>query len=79
MLLLVWGVPCNHAHVAEQFHFQFEWDPRKARQNVNKHRVTFERAATIFLDPRALSEFDEEHSRSEDGSLWVWIAQELYW
>jgi uncharacterized DUF497 family protein len=59
--------------VAEQFQFQFEWDPRKARQNLNKHGVAFERAATIFLDPKALSEFDEEHSQTEDR----WITMGL--
>jgi uncharacterized DUF497 family protein len=58
--------------VAEQFQFQFEWDPRKARQNLNKQGVAFERGATIFLDPRALSEFDEEHSRTED--RWITLG-----
>lgn len=33
------------------FQFHFEWDPAKARQNARKHRVTFERGATVFLDP----------------------------
>jgi len=43
--------------------------------------VTFERAATVFLDPAALSEFDEPHSPDEErwitlgldrsGILWV--------
>ena len=59
--------------MAEQLLYQFEWDPRKARQNLNKHGVAFERAATIFLDPRALSEFDEEHSQTEDR----WITMGL--
>jgi uncharacterized DUF497 family protein len=51
--------------VAKRFEYQFEWDPVKARQNLSEHRVSFERAATIFLDPLALSESDEEHSREE--------------
>ena len=54
------------------FQYQFEWDPLKARQNVKKHGVAFERAATIFLDPHALSEFDEEHSRQED--RWITLG-----
>jgi uncharacterized DUF497 family protein len=29
----------------------FEWDERKARSNVEKHGVTFEEAAEVFLDP----------------------------
>ncbi|MBM4263723.1 MAG: BrnT family toxin [Deltaproteobacteria bacterium] len=32
----------------------------KARQNARKHRVTFERGATVFKDPNALSLFDDE-------------------
>ncbi len=28
--------------------------------------LCFERAATVFLDPEALSEFDEDHSEEED-------------
>jgi hypothetical protein len=48
------------------FQYQFEWDPAKARQNARKHRVTFERGATVFLDPNALSLFDEQHSDDEE-------------
>ena len=30
---------------------EFEWDEGKARDNVEKHGVTFEEAAEIFFDP----------------------------
>lgn len=56
----------------KSFHYQFEWDPAKARQNSRRHRITFERAATVFLDPNALSVFDQEHSREED--RWVTLG-----
>lgn len=46
--------------------YSFEWDASKANNNITKHRVSFERAATIFLDPRAISIFDVEHSQGED-------------
>ena len=49
-----------------QFEHQFEWNPAKALRNAREHGVSFERAATVFLDPRALSIFDEEHSEKED-------------
>ena len=52
--------------MATPFQYQFEWDPVKARRNLKVHGITFERAATVFLDPQALSEFDEEHSHDED-------------
>ena len=55
-----------------QFQYRFEWDPRKARQNLKRHKVAFERAATIFLDPSALSEFDAAHSEAEE--RWVTLG-----
>ena len=30
---------------------EFEWDPNKAAANYEKHRITFEDAATIFAGP----------------------------
>ena len=54
------------------FQYQFEWNPAKARQNAKKHRITFERGATIFLDPNALSLFDEQHS--EDEERWITLG-----
>ena len=58
--------------MAKRFEYQFEWDPVKARQNLTEHRVSFERAATIFLDPLALSEADEEHGYEEQ--RWVTLG-----
>ncbi len=52
--------------------YYFEWNPKKARENIKKHKVGFERAASIFLDPRAVTIFDEEHSESED--RWVTLG-----
>jgi len=61
--------------VDKPFQYQFEWDPVKARQNARQHRVTFERATTIFLDPNALSVFDQQHSHAEDR----WITLGIDW
>ena len=58
--------------MAKRFTYEFEWDPAKARDNLRKHRVAFERAATIFLDPEALSEFDEKESGDED--RWITLG-----
>lgn len=33
----------------------FEWDARKAAANLKKHHVAFEDAATVFLDPLAMT------------------------
>ncbi len=54
------------------FVYHFEWDPIKAQENARKHGVTFERAATVFKDPKALSRFDEEHSQHED--RWITLG-----
>jgi uncharacterized protein len=43
----------------------FEWDLRKARSNLAKHRLTFEDAATIFGDSLSLTIPDPEHSMTE--------------
>jgi len=40
----------------------FAWDTRKAIGNFEKHRVSFEEAATIFADPDALDWQDLAHS-----------------
>ncbi|MEW6529601.1 MAG: BrnT family toxin [Thermodesulfobacteriota bacterium] len=58
--------------MGKPFRYHFEWDPVKARRNVRDHGVHFERAATVFLDPQALSIFDEEHGRDED--RWVTLG-----
>lgn len=40
---------------------QFEWDRNKAATNQQKHRVSFEEAATVFNDPLAVIFDDEGH------------------
>jgi uncharacterized DUF497 family protein len=55
--------------------FNFEWDPAKAKANLKKHGVSFEQAATVFHDPRALSIFDEDHDEVEDRWVTLGIAE----
>jgi hypothetical protein len=45
--------------------FQFEWDEWKAEANASKHGVTFELAATVFLDSHLLTVADLDHSETE--------------
>ena len=54
--------------------YKIDWDPVKARQNLQKHGISFERAARVFLDPFSISVFDEKHSDKED--RWVTIGSE---
>jgi hypothetical protein len=44
----------------------FEWDSSKARMNLQKHKVTFEEARTLFNDPLLLTYPDESHSQTEE-------------
>ncbi|MCP3902947.1 MAG: BrnT family toxin [Planctomycetes bacterium] len=44
----------------------FEWDPEKASENLAKHGVAFEEAATAFGDPISITIDDPAHSEDED-------------
>jgi len=44
---------------------EFEWHAIKAESNFRKHGVTFNEAATIFEDDRALLADDSNHSDEE--------------
>ena len=52
--------------------YAFEWNPVKANDNAGKHGIAFERASTIFLDAKAISIFDTEHSQGEN--RWITIG-----
>lgn len=44
---------------------KFEWDAAKADANLGKHRVSFDEAGSVFLDPLAISGPDPDHSVGE--------------
>jgi uncharacterized DUF497 family protein len=44
---------------------RFEWNARKAAANVRKHGVSFDEAATVFLDPLSATGDDPDHSAME--------------
>lgn len=44
---------------------RFEWDAKKAAFNFKKHKVAFNDAATVFLDPLAITFEDPDHSLDE--------------
>ena len=39
----------------------FEWDNSKAASNLLKHRVSFPEAISVFCDPLAITESDDDH------------------
>jgi uncharacterized DUF497 family protein len=49
----------------------YEWDPKKAKANIRRHGVSFEEAATIFLDPLAVTYPDPDHSGDEPREITI--------
>ena len=45
---------------------RFEWDPKKAAENLAKHGISFEEAATAFRDPLSATGSDPDHSLDEE-------------
>ena len=43
-----------------------EWDEKKSKSNLTKHKVSFDEAQTVFFDSNARMIFDPDHSSSED-------------
>jgi len=56
---------------------KLSWDARKAKQNIKKHRVSFEEASTVFFDERAIEFFDPDHSEQEDRFLMLGLSGRL--
>jgi len=46
--------------------YDFDWDTGKAKSNFRKHKISFERATTVFRDPNLISNPDEEHSETDE-------------
>ncbi len=40
---------------------EFEWDNKKAAENLRRHRIDFNQAADVFSDPYAFDSFDDAH------------------
>lgn len=69
--------------------YDFEWDVNNASENKRKHGVSFDQASRIFLDPLALTVYDETHSEYEErwnslglgtkGLLLVVVAYTFQW
>lgn len=43
----------------------FEWDPNKAKSNLEKHGISFEEASSVFADFNSLTIDDPKHSIAE--------------
>jgi hypothetical protein len=45
---------------------KFEWNQEKAKNNLSKHKDSFEEAKTVFEDPFFIDFYDPDHSDEED-------------
>ena len=55
----------------------FSWDDKKESQNLQKHGVSFEEAATVFADENARLKHDPDHSQREDRFLLLGFSAKL--
>lgn len=55
----------------------FDWDDNKNKENIRKHKVSFEEAQTVFLDENAIRFFDPEHSDGEDRFIMLGMSHRL--
>jgi uncharacterized DUF497 family protein len=56
----------------------FSWDPKKAKDNLKKHKISFEEAVTVFYDPLAKVAEDPDHSQNEDRYLLIGYSQKSH-
>jgi len=54
----------------------FNWDPRKADINLQKHGISFEEASSAFYDDRARIMYDPDHSQDEDRYVLLGVSEE---
>ena len=53
---------------------EFEWDPGKAAENLRKHKVSFNEAATVFGDDLGITASDPDHSSQEHRYITVGLS-----
>jgi uncharacterized DUF497 family protein len=56
----------------------YEWDARKAAANLKKHGVSFPDAATVFLNPLAMTYPDPDHSVDEQQEVTIGQQQLVF-
>ena len=54
---------------------KIEWDPKKAKSNRIKHRVSFEEATTALSDPMSATGVDPDHSIAEERYITFGVSE----
>ncbi|MFH1940691.1 MAG: BrnT family toxin [bacterium] len=55
---------------------QFEWDLKKAKENLTKHGVSFNEAVTAFYDPLSATFDDPDHSENEQRYITIGFSSQ---
>jgi uncharacterized protein len=53
----------------------FEWDNKKAKENLRKHGVSFHEATSVFDDPLSATISDPDHSVAESRFVTIGISR----
>ena len=56
---------------------RFEWDPGKSTGNLRRHGVSFDDAATVFVDENGILINDPDHSLEEDRFILLGLSSSL--
>lgn len=54
----------------------FEWNPEKAKANLQKHQVDFDEASTVFDDLQFITFLDAEHSADEERFITIGLSNQ---
>jgi len=54
------------------------WDEKKNRDNIKKHKISFEEAETVFYDPNGKLIDDPDHSNDEDRFILLGLSKMLH-
>jgi uncharacterized DUF497 family protein len=54
------------------------WSENKNRENIRKHRVSFEEAETVFYDPHGKLIDDPDHSDNEERFIILGLSKMLH-
>jgi uncharacterized protein len=53
----------------------FEWDETKECSNFEKHKITFDEASTIFIDPFLITFVDDFHSDKKERLISIGLSE----
>lgn len=55
---------------------RFEWDPKKAKQNIGKHGISFDEAVTVFYNALSATFDDPDHSMEEQRYITIGFSSQ---